>query len=277
MSARSEISGDVPLGAADKLRYLAHNAWRNLSVFGARWRPYRVSPAIAARSVGQSPSRLLTECFLAEMLPKLLPARPIEVLEIGCGSGSMVKRLSGLGVSGHYIGLDIGNSFSADKEPVPGFTVGFRQVDAHLYAPSSPIDLMISVSALEHIPDDARLVARLSGAMNAGGVQVHVVPSAAALWTYLWHGYRQYTPRSLADRFGQSDVEIYGLGGFGTFILHLLAVTPEIAVGSYLRKRSPGLYSRVMGLALRIDRWLPFCPTAHVVVKRHGGPTQVTS
>ena len=90
--AANEICGDLRLSAADRLRYLFRNACRNLSSLGRgpKTRAFRpdLRRADAAMS-GQSPGRLQTELFIESELPKLLPPRPLEVLEIGCGAGTM--------------------------------------------------------------------------------------------------------------------------------------------------------------------------------------------
>jgi hypothetical protein len=96
-----------------------------------------------------------------------------------------------------------------------------------------------------------------------------VVPSAASLAAYLWHGYRQYTPASLAERFGQR-AEIVRIGGLASLLLHIVFITaPEIALRRSLRESVPGLYRTCLRAALRVDRVLPFCPTAYAVVRHH--------
>ncbi len=84
-----EISGDVHLSAADRLRYLLRNGCRNLADFarGPRSRMFRpdLSRARAIAS-GQSPGRLLTELLIEAEIPKLSPPRDLEVVKFGCGS-----------------------------------------------------------------------------------------------------------------------------------------------------------------------------------------------
>jgi SAM-dependent methyltransferase len=266
--AQPEISGDVRLSIADRFRYLWRNGARNLSSLGGgpptqrfHW-PSAALPPI----LGQSPSRYLTELFLATELPCVLPpVRPISVVEIGCGSGSMASRLEGLGYGGSYLGIDIENRFISSRGTLART---FLQADAHDLVPQHPIDLLISVSALEHIARDTDLVRRLSGHMAPGGVQLHFVPAPAALLAYLWHGYRQYSPVDISERFGPST-RIVRLGGVGTTLLHLLAITPEIFVGRFVRARSARLYAVLLRGALALDRLLPFFPTAYAVVRRH--------
>ena len=100
-------------------------------------------------------------------------------------------------------------------------------------------------------------------------LEVHVLPSGASLATYLWHGYRQYTPVMLAERFGD-DIEIVRLGGLGSYLLHGLFITgPEMLLHRSLRKAMPRIYLALLRTALRIDRVIPVCPNAYAVIRRH--------
>jgi len=267
-----EISGDTHLSLPNRMRYLLRNAWRNIAVLGRgphsrAFRPDRKHAAAIASS--QSPSRLLTELFVEAELPRLTVPRELEVLEIGCGSGSMAFRLSRLGFSGRYCGIDINNRFRCDYPDNFPFVVSHVVVDAHAYAPPRAVDLLISVSTLEHIPHDSVLIRRLASLFNPGGVEVHVVPSGSSLAVYLWHGFRQYTPAALAAKFG-CDIEIVRLGGLASYFLHLAFITvPDIIFHRSLRRASPTLYRALLLGSLRLDALLPFLPTAYAVIRRH--------
>lgn len=268
----AEICGDGAMSVADRFRYLWQNACRNLGEFGRgpSPRPYFPDLDAARRAMtGQSPSRLITNLFIDSELPKLLPARQIEVLEIGCGAGDMAHRLARLGYSGHYTGVDIQDRFRRDHSVDFPFAIDFRKVDAHQFTPDRPVDLMVSVSTLEHIPADEKLVSRFPKFFKPGGVELHVVPGGASLLPYLWHGYRQFTPAKLADRFGP-DIDIVKIGGLGSYLLHVLVITgPEMLLRRSLRKPMPRIYKALMRAALRLDRVLAVCPTAYAVIRRH--------
>jgi SAM-dependent methyltransferase len=268
----TEISGDGAMSAGNRLRYLWQNLCRNLATLGRGppARPFFPDLDRARNAMtGQSPSRLITNVFIDGELPKLLPPRLLEVLEIGCGSGAMADRLAALGYSGAYTGVDIQDYFQRNRQRDFAFSVEFRQVDAHEFSPARPIDLMVSVSTLEHIPWDGKLTQRFPGFFNPGGLEVHVVPAGSSLLSYLWHGFRQYTPAMLAARFGPT-VELVKIGGLGSLLLHSLVITgPEMFLRRSLRNAMPGVYAKLMQVALRIDRVLPVCPTAYAVIRRH--------
>lgn len=267
-----ELCGDVPLSTRDRLRYLWRNALRNVSAIGQRSASRSFRPDLAhahSAMIGQSPGRLMSELFIEQELPILLPPRRIEMLEIGCGSGSMSRRLARLGYGGRYTGVDIQDRFvRADTADFP-FDTEFVQSDARAFQPARPIDLMVSVSTLEHIPDDAALISRFRSFFKPGGIELHLVPSGASLAVYLLHGYRQYTPAALAKLFGE-NVEIVRLGGLASFLVHIGFITaPDLIFRSSLRSKMPAAYSAALRFALRADRLLPICPTAYAVIRRH--------
>ncbi|MGN6573790.1 MAG: class I SAM-dependent methyltransferase [Pseudolabrys sp.] len=267
-----ELSGDVRLSPADRLRYLIRNACRNLPRARPAPRSRFFQPdRLRAQAIaeGQSPGRLLTELFLESELPRLIERRELTVLELGCGSGSMAARLVRLGFRGRYTGIDIKDRFNRAAASALPLIAGFVEIDAHEFTPAEKLDLMLSVSTLEHIPDDGRLIARLPTFFRRGGLEIHVVPSGASLGLYLWHGFRQYTAASLAQKFG-SDIEVVQLGGLGSYLVHFGFVTlPDLLLRRSVRKAAPAFYRRALLAALRLDPWLPIFPCAYAVIRRH--------
>lgn len=263
------------MSLGNRLRYMALNFVRNLDFRKPAVSPTRFCMPRQSRTSGLvSPSRSLTEAFLCRKLPAMLPVGEIRVLDIGCGAGGLVRLLAELGYRGSYVGIDIQDGF--DRSEQPGFEKSFLAIDAHQYRPEDKFDLVISVSALEHIPDDARLIRRLGEFLLPGGLQLHFVPSEWALPVYLWHGYRQYTATSLAERFGTSQAAVFSLGGAPSFFLHLLFITVwEILFRLNLRKRLSGLYTRMLDACLEFDRSLPALGTFYAVVWRAEPPLPV--
>ncbi len=261
----AEISGDSRLTMGQRLRYLAFNLGRNLKRGKCAAKRLRFCAQRLLRTPSTaSPGRALTEAFLLSRLPQMLPPGEVRVLEIGCGSGSLTKLLAEFGYSGSYIGVDIADRF--DRTAQPGFQREFVFADAHRFEPDGKFDLVVSVSALEHIADDRRLIQKLGGFVAPGGVQLHFVPSGWGLLAYLWHGYRQYTAVSLDERFGTQRTSIFAMGGAASFVLHFLFITVgEILLRLRLRQRLPRLYGRMLDGCLAFDRMVPVCGTMYAV------------
>ena len=92
-------------------------------------------------------------------------------------------------------------------------------------------NFIMSQSTIEHIDDDLRFFQHVRDHVQARGeptLQVHLCPSAACLPTYLWHGVRQYTPRTLSritSLFADSDLWLFRLGGHACNRLHFQFIT----------------------------------------------------
>lgn len=266
-----EISGDGRMRPLDRLRWLVLNACRNVAgAFAAvpleRGRPDETAQGLAPAWRG-SPSRLVSDAVLRRELAALFGGRSIAILDIGCGSGGARRHFADAGLTGSYLGIDIEDRFDR-QAAYPGFESRFEEADAHVAA-LPPADLVFSFSALEHIPDDIRLIARLRGVLKPGGAQVHVVPGGWAILPYLWHGWRHYPRRALARRFALERCRIIAIGGPAALMLHTVMIAlPEILLGTSLRARVPGLYGRLVAASLKIDAVLPGMATNYVVIER---------
>lgn len=262
---QNEISGDGRLTLTQRLRYLAQNLYRNTRLGTCAATRIRFTAGRLPRTPSTaSPGRALTEAFLHSELPKMQPPGKLSVLEIGCGSGSLTKLLTEFGYSGSYVGVDITDRF--DHAAQSAFQRDFIEMDAHQFEPDGKFDLVVSVSALEHIPNDQLLIEKLAKFVAPGGLQVHFVPSGWGLLTYLWHGYRQYTATGLGQRIGPHGTTLFSMGGAASFTLHLLFITVgEILLRLRLRQRLPWLYGWMLDRCLNLDRLVPVCGTMYAV------------
>ena len=101
-------------------------------------------------------------------------------------------------------------------------------------------NLFISQSAIEHFDDDLIYFRNIKSHIDKyknNTIQIHLFPSAACIKKYLWHGIRQYTPRTISkitDIFDDDKTYsvLYKLGGENCNKLHLDYITKPI----YLKK-----------------------------------------
>ena len=267
-----ELNGDLRLGAADRVRYLAGNLTRNLRGAFApatiRYWCYPDNLPGEAALGPASPGRLLSEAFIRYELPNFVPPRSLRVLDIGCGSGRVAKLLAEAGYSGDYSGIDPADRFMAQEWPEASrFDIRFLQGDAHAVLPDASFELIVSLSALEHIPDDTRLLRRLNGLLAPGGLQIHIVPSTWGLFVYLWHGYRQYGAAAITGRFNRKNTTLYKLGGLGSFLVHWSLITlPEYLFRASFRRKWPRAYDRLLRAGFFLDRAIPVLCTTYVIL-----------
>lgn len=280
-SGEEELNGDLRLRPKQRLVYLARNLVRNLrgGFFGPTPRAWAGSTAPHVPKSGSlpSPSRVLAETFVKLQLPLLLDRTVIKVLDVGCGSGRICHLLADAGFTGHYTGVDVDARFAVSSNDRPEFEIRFVRGNIHEVDLECDFDLIFSLSALEHIPEDAALIQRVRGLLKPTGGQVHIVPSGWALPLYLWHGYRQYSRGALALRFDPDRTRVYRLGGAATFAVHLFWITlPEILLRVSLRKLAPASYRWILVAALGLDRWFPAAAAMYAVYENAGAPEDAT-
>lgn len=93
------------------------------------------------------------------------------VLEIGCGSGSLVRFLEGY--SDHVFGTDI-NQEQIDKANIPNI---IRSDIQHLPYKNTTFDRIISLHTLEHIPDLYKVMKELDRVAKPGCKALHIFPA----------------------------------------------------------------------------------------------------
>ncbi|MBN2289527.1 MAG: class I SAM-dependent methyltransferase [Candidatus Glassbacteria bacterium] len=262
-----EISGDHSLNAGKVAWFLVYNLLRGLRGYTSFIRTeyiYLPDPGGSTASPGR---RQIDRFFLSE-LPRLLPLRELDVLDLGCGSGYLAGLLAQAGYRGNYLGLDLRINDTAASPPGDNLKVSFQAGDIGSFRTDRLFDLVVSVSTLEHLADDRTAVCKAGRLLKPGGLQVHVCPAFWALFLYLSHGWRQYNPGRLKYLFGSRDYRVYRLGGAFSFLLHLLFIT----VPFFLFRRQPAprprFYSGLAGLCNRLDRFAPFCSANYVVIKK---------
>lgn len=268
-----EINGDDRLSFFDRLRYLIYNLKRNLlgafpSLAAEHWAP-SAQMLSAHASFSGSPGRVLMDMFIAHELPKIVPPKALKVLDLGCGAGHLRFALEQSGYFGEYTGVDISDhrfrSEQSDAFPNPSILVG----DAGSLELPGSYDLVISMSALEHFPDDLAAIENAEQAMTEHGLHVHFVPNGCALPLYLWHGFRQYNAQAIDLCFPARGRTIWKLGGLPSFLLHFVIITCfEQVMRLNVRRIAPNAYDWLNRHAIRFDSLCSAFAATTVVVTR---------
>lgn len=259
------ISGDVKLTPKERVQYLAQNLWAgfigNFSLLKTHY--WFTSDLESGKS---SPGRKYIDSFLKNQIKDLTTPREISMLDIGCGSGYIRKILSEQGFSGKYLGVDVQDYYQRDL--TSKFSHDFVQKRIEDFESSEKFDLIISNTALEHIEQDKLAIEKCHGFLKSGGVAVHMVPSSAALFLYLFHGYRQYSRRRIATLFDGKDITVYRLGGLFSFLWHfiLIAIPVHIFRRDFFRKFR--WYSTCIPTMNKLDRLIPIFPCIYIIVDK---------
>lgn len=264
-----ELSGDGSLSKRDRVFYLVYNLTRGIAGYACRMRSKHWHSNELEEGIG-SPSRKYLYRFLLQELPKIIPVGEIDVLDVGCGSAFFRNILADLGYKGRYTGIDVHKHKNFNMHETPPFKSIFMRSKIEDFETDKKFDIVLSITALEHVEDDALAVSKCDGFLKQGGRQVHIVPSFWSLFLYMWHGYRQYNPKRIKSLFNQKRYRVYRLGGMFSFCLHLFFITiPALLYRTDRQKqklRSLSLYPRLLRMCNRLDGILPVCSCLYVVV-----------
>ncbi|MFZ5365192.1 MAG: class I SAM-dependent methyltransferase [Patescibacteria group bacterium] len=260
--------GENKLTIGNRVKYLLLNFFRGINGYRKRLKSKYWTP-IKFIANSSSPSRQYIDNFLMHKFPEIFPRKEIKVLDIGCGSGYVREILNKLGYEVDYTGVDVYRHEQFDDFNRFCVKPRFIQSEIENLDLDEKYDLIISISALEHIKDDKLAVEKSERLLNPGGVVIHIVPSFWALFLYLWHGYRQYTPALINKLFANRDITAYRLGGFLSFGAHWALITiPEFFSSQNIRQT--GFYKNYIYFSAKFDKFLPVGSTIWAIVYKYG-------
>lgn len=176
--------------------------------------------------------------FLA-MLDRHLGPPPIDqprrILDIGCGTGTM---LGYLGKYGEALGVD------ADEQAIQFCRQrGVQNVrlleSERLPFRNASFDLVTAFDVLEHIPDDQATFGEITRVLRVGGILLAAVPAHPWLWgaqDEISQHERRYTRSALRTRIFEAGLDLRRLSYFNTLLSPPIVA---IRLGRRLRHR-PG-------------------------------------
>lgn len=266
------INSDHPLGSFNKILYLVVNSLVSLiptklpklELF-TKFRPADSVIADVRQSevVPVSPGRFLSNAFWDSLnydYLKELHNGSFRVIEIGCGTGRYGHRIARLADIESYEGLDLYYHSEWNQEEMKNF-----QFHQDTYANISKYllhqNLIVTQSALEHFESDVLLLKQISTYATESGrpiMSIHLFPSATSLYTFLWHGIRQYGRLQLARLVrangDKSTNYVFSLGGITINFFHFVTITiPQVVKKQGLLSKQKEIYFDSLVEALKKD------------------------
>ena len=185
-----------------------------------------------------SPSRLVGDLFWSELPWERIKGEigEINTFDTGCGRGLYALFLNKLiNNMNSYVGIDFHkrdnwqklmnqNSFITLIENSSSNISEFVDKETNLF---------ITQSAIEHFNYDLEYFQQIKKFIDKNKtniIQIHLFPSPACLWLYLFHGVRQYNFRAIMQiidifKSTNSYFRIYPLGGNSSNLFHFLNIT----------------------------------------------------
>jgi SAM-dependent methyltransferase len=152
--------------------------------------------------------------------------RPVDVLEIGCGTGFVLKGLSALPnlrLTGSEIYLQ---GLRYARQTVPG--VAFIQLDATDMPFREDFDVIGAFDVLEHVADDRKVIEQVKLALRPGGAFVITVPQYRWMWSRLdeiVEHKRRYSRAELTGKLREAGFTVRYATSFVTTLFPLMAAS----------------------------------------------------
>ncbi|GAC1401409.1 MAG: class I SAM-dependent methyltransferase [Chloroflexota bacterium] len=153
-----------------------------------------------------------------------------QVLEVGCGTGNVLRILEKVCVNGVVTGLD---KSDYGFEYAQGRTsCRLIQGDISSVALETELDVVGLFDVLEHVTDDSETLRRLHTTLKPGGRLVLTVPACPSLWSYFdeaSHHVRRYSQSGLHTKLLDAGFEIEYLSYYMATIFPLMWLGRRVA------------------------------------------------
>jgi len=217
-------------------------------------------------------------------LTEALGDRAARILDVGCGTGGLIRRLASRHPAWRWTGLDVSPLACAlarsRLDPVVEIVQGSAE---RLPWADASWDAVVAADVLYHVADDGLALREIGRVLRPGGFLIVNEPAYPWLWSYhdeAVHGLRRYTRRDLLRRIQSAGFASAVATYRNMAILPLVAVRrkllPPAAGGSDVRLGPTAVEAGLGRVAaaerswLKRVRWLPF-GTSVLVVARSGG------
>jgi SAM-dependent methyltransferase len=193
--------------------------------------------------------------LIFEITRKLTSGRDpgYRVLEVGCGTGNVLRVLRQACPDGTVVGLELwldGLRFAQQRSRGP-----LVQGDVRNSPFGKPFELIGMFDVLEHIPEELETLVALREALAPGGRLMLTVPAHQYLWSYFDEAAqhcRRYSSREIRARLIEAGFEVEFLSQFMTCTFPIVWLFRKIAT----RRRASGSED-AKTLALREFRVVP--------------------
>lgn len=192
---------------------------------------------------------------LADQLTTALPSG-YRVLEVGCGTGNVLRALKQTCRRGIVIGMDLfaeGLHYAQQRSDA-------QLLQGDMRAPpfAAQFEVIGLFDVLEHLPDDRQVLTDLHKMLAPGGALLLTVPAHMSLWSYFdeaSHHVRRYAVTELEDKLIATGYEIKFISQYMATLFPIVWLWRRVA--ACLDHRPPSTPFRADELAYNELRILP--------------------
>jgi SAM-dependent methyltransferase len=178
------------------------------------------------------------------------------VLEIGCGTGNVLRMLAHICQHGTVMGMDLfGKGLAYARQRVDCALI---QGDINMPPFAMGFDLIGIFDVLEHLPDDVQVLRNLSRLLHQDGKLLLTVPAHMSLWSYFDEASRhcrRYAPNELEETLHKAGYRVEYLTQYMGSIFPLVWLGRRVA--ALINRRSTGQINRTYEMAMNELRIVP--------------------
>lgn len=172
--------------------------------------------------------------LVLSLIRKEFGNKPVNVLDLGCGTGNVLKYLS-QHLNGHFTGLDASPIMLKNKT-----SSKFKLVRGDIYHPKlkpASFDVILCLDVIEHLRDDVGALKTIQRLLKKGGMAIILVPSFMCLWSVhdeMNNHFRRYG-------YGELKTKMYPIKGVKRiFYWNAISFFPKLVARLLPRKGKKG-------------------------------------
>jgi SAM-dependent methyltransferase len=154
-----------------------------------------------------------------ELMEQLLPLENTKVLELGCGSARITRRLAQAYPACRFIATEVDAIQHRKNLAIPATNISFRLEGAEAISePDNSVDVVLMLKSLHHVPESlmSRAMGEVARVLKPGGVAYFSEPVYQGEFNALMslihdeQAVRELAFRSIQQLAGQEDMELLG-------------------------------------------------------------------
>jgi SAM-dependent methyltransferase len=200
------------------------------------------------------------------LLDRYLPpsnSRERRLLDVGCGTGAMLRDLERYGTATGIEAEDAAVRLCRER----GLTGVQRAEAPPLPFEDESFDLVTALDVLEHVDDDLEVMREIERTLRPGGLTLLSVPAYGFLWGLqdeVAHHKRRYVAGQLSQRVEAAGLEIRRLSYFNTVLFLPIAIVrllrrvraSEPRLRSDFDMTGPGRLNEVLARMFASEAWM---------------------